>query len=201
MQPRQKTATRRRVVHRSEVLDAASRIVVRDGPAALSVRRLAAELGTSTMVLYTHFEGGKEELMAAVRAEGFRRFADELAGAGGSTPIERLRAQGRAYRAFGRRNPTYYQMMWSGKNRPDEPARHDGERAFGLLVAVVTAVLAERGRPAAEVMGAALFVWSAAHGALLLELSGIHPDEPAAAAAWESVLDRIQAALTAPLPS
>jgi AcrR family transcriptional regulator len=192
----------RRTPHRSDVLDAASAIVSREGESALSVRRLAADLGTSTMVVYTHFSG-KDELVGGLRTEGFRRFAEALAGAGGKTPIDHLISLGRAYRQFGLANASYYRLMWGTDDCLDPrsaPARPHGERAFDVLTRAVTAVMAERGRAAAEVAPAALFVWATVHGALLLELSGLHPDTDAATRAWDEILGYIVRALGSERP-
>ncbi|OKK08602.1 TetR family transcriptional regulator [Streptomyces sp. CB03234] len=50
---------------REEVLDAATRLVKRDGPAALTMRKLAAELGTAVTSIYWHV-GNRESLLDAL---------------------------------------------------------------------------------------------------------------------------------------
>ena len=62
---------------RERVVDAAIGLVERDGLAELSMRRLAAELGSGTMSLYNHvadkedlFDGMVEHVLAGVRVEG-----------------------------------------------------------------------------------------------------------------------------------
>ncbi|MGH8570384.1 MAG: helix-turn-helix domain-containing protein, partial [Gammaproteobacteria bacterium] len=57
---------------RLALIEAAARVLARDGPDALTTRRLASEVGTSTMALYTHF-GGMDDLRRAVRLEWFER--------------------------------------------------------------------------------------------------------------------------------
>jgi AcrR family transcriptional regulator len=59
------------------LIEAAARLLADEGPAGLSTRRLAAEVGTSTMAVYTHF-GGLPELVRAVVREGFKRLGDHL---------------------------------------------------------------------------------------------------------------------------
>ena len=56
---------------RVRLIEAAARILAEEGPGALTLRRVAAEVGTSTMAVYTHF-GGMTELRRAVREQGFR---------------------------------------------------------------------------------------------------------------------------------
>lgn len=51
-------------------MDAAARLLAKEGAAGMSTRRLAAEVGVSTMALYTHF-GGMDGLCREARREGF----------------------------------------------------------------------------------------------------------------------------------
>ncbi len=55
---------------RERLIDGGIRLLERDGPQALSVRNLAAEVGTSTMAVYTHF-GGMTGVIDAVASEAF----------------------------------------------------------------------------------------------------------------------------------
>ena len=50
---------------RADVLEAAERLLVIEGPDALSMRRLATELGTSYQVVYTRI-GGKADVVRAL---------------------------------------------------------------------------------------------------------------------------------------
>lgn len=59
------------------LLDAAERMVERDGVEALSVRRLADEAGTSTRAVYSLF-GAKSGLIDALGSRAFDWLADEL---------------------------------------------------------------------------------------------------------------------------
>jgi AcrR family transcriptional regulator len=47
------------------LIDRAARLFSEAGPAALTTRRLAAEAGTSTMAIYTHF-GSMSELIREI---------------------------------------------------------------------------------------------------------------------------------------
>src|SRR5437660_4675054 len=97
---------------RTRVLDAAMRLLDTDGPDALQVRRIAAEVGSSTMAVYTHF-GSMIELRTAVVREGLTRFVTALEAAGSTDdPIADLFGQGAAYRRFALDNPHLYRMMF-----------------------------------------------------------------------------------------
>src|SRR3954454_9514940 len=62
---------------RSTLVDAAARIICEEGRSALTNRRVAAELRTSTMAVYTHF-GSSDGLVSAVVDEGFSRLAEHM---------------------------------------------------------------------------------------------------------------------------
>src|SRR4051794_25846152 len=88
---------------RRRLVDAAARALVAREP--LSLRRLAAEVGTSTMAVYTHF-GGLDALMREVRREGFRRLSSHLAGVRVTAdPVADLVSLGWAYCLNGIENP------------------------------------------------------------------------------------------------
>ena len=42
---------------RERLVEAGTRLLERDGPEALKARKVAAEIGVSTMAVYTHFGG------------------------------------------------------------------------------------------------------------------------------------------------
>lgn len=80
---------------RAEVLDAAARLVKRDGPAALTMRKLAAELGTAVTSIYWHV-GNRESLLDALAA---RTVADLGAiTPRGATPAARIVSVARTLR-------------------------------------------------------------------------------------------------------
>src|ERR1700722_8816568 len=62
---------------RTDLIETAARLVATEGRQGLTLRRLAGEVGTSTMAIYTHF-GGMDELRREVRREGFARLRDRL---------------------------------------------------------------------------------------------------------------------------
>jgi AcrR family transcriptional regulator len=182
-------------IDRRDILDAASRILADEGPGALTMRRIAGEVGASTMVVYTHF-GDKDGLLEALMAEGFGRFAAALRRAGGADAFDHLRALGRAYRAFALENPSYYRLLWSHGRPPDaaqrfDEARRHGQEAFGVLLEAVTRVMTALDRPARDVEPAAIHVWATVHGHVSLELAGEIPAE-AAEDVYERTLDYVR---------
>jgi AcrR family transcriptional regulator len=116
------------------LLDAAESIVERDGPQALSVRRVADAVGTTTRAVYTVF-GSKEALLVALGARAFELLAaavDTVPGTG--NPVGDLVAAGAvAFREFALRHPALFRI---GVQRlavsPEVFAGFSGEASFAL---------------------------------------------------------------------
>src|SRR5438874_13803162 len=82
---------------RPALIEAAARLIATEGASGLTLRRVAEEVGTSTMAVYTHF-GGMPELRRAVRREGFARLAARAAELGVSEdPVADLAGLGLGY--------------------------------------------------------------------------------------------------------
>ena len=97
---------------RATLLDAARTLLEADGPAALTVRRIAAEAGMSTMNVYSRF-GGKDGVVDELYCEGFHRLREYVAKhAKSDDPVENFRAPGVAYRDFALENRTFYSVMF-----------------------------------------------------------------------------------------
>ena len=117
--PRERARLSQRDAVRGRLCDAAAKLFLEEGEAALSMRRLAAEVGCSPMAPYRHF-ADKEALVAAIRAQAFDRLADALDSV---EQNERHRARdiGEAYVQFARENPAAYKLMFD-LAQPDEAA-------------------------------------------------------------------------------
>ncbi|MDA0636970.1 TetR/AcrR family transcriptional regulator [Nonomuraea sp. MCN248] len=181
-------------VVRAVILDAAKRLLIGEGPAALTVRRISGEVGCSTKVIYTLF-GGKDGLCQALWLEGFAQFERrlrEVAPTGDG--LARLAAGVDAYREYALEEPAYYRVMFQGALSgyvPDETARDAARRSFRMLVSGVQRCLDEgllRGGAAVEI---ADMLWMAMHGAVSLEISGFFDQAEAGRryrSLWTSVL-------------
>jgi AcrR family transcriptional regulator len=103
---RQKQALRERI------LDAARRIVMREGFAALSMRKIADAIEYSPATLYLHF-ASRDEIAQALCAEGYAQLLQTFVPlAAIADPAERLKALGRAYVAFGVAHPETYRLIF-----------------------------------------------------------------------------------------
>jgi AcrR family transcriptional regulator len=172
---------------RSALLDAAHDVLAREGPAALTVRRIANEAGMSTMNVYSRF-GGKDGVVDELYADGFRRLRaamDEVEPS--HDAIDDLYRCGRSYRMFALANPTYYAVMFQ-QVIDFEPSPASRETALYTLRALGDRV--QRAMDAGDVIDADPFeiaasMWAACHGAVSLELGGATPD----GVEWQAVFE------------
>ncbi|GAA2827171.1 TetR/AcrR family transcriptional regulator [Nonomuraea rubra] len=169
-------------VVRAAILDAAKRLLVTEGPAALTVRRISGEVGCSTKVIYTLF-GGKDGLGEALWLEGFARFEQVLLSVPArDDPFERLHLGLMAYREYALSEPDYYRVMFQGALpglNPSPEAVQAAKRTFGLLVRGVADCLDAGLLRGAEAVEIADVLWMAVHGAVGLEISGFFDREVA----------------------
>lgn len=161
---------------RVQLVEAAARILAEEGRDAVSARRLAKEVGASTQVLYTHFDG-LDDVVAEVWREGFRRFGVVLEEpAVTDDPVADFMVQGFGYRRFGLGNPHLYRVMFGDGLLAMQHARDDDVgSAAGTFLALLTRI--ERCRDGGrwdvdDVFTAGEVVWAASHGHVLIELSG-----------------------------
>ena len=98
---------------RSDILTKACELYLEGGAEAVSMRRLARDLGVTAPALYRHYDS-REEMLLDVVAEAYRRLSERLYGAlSGRTPAERLYLAGQAYLDFALDQPKYYEMLYT----------------------------------------------------------------------------------------
>lgn len=183
-----------RVSLRQGMLDAASRLLVEEGAAALTVRKVAEAVNCSTTLLYSIF-GGKDGLSNALYLEGFARFKQDFAEfqnnlstsdlsankTGASNPaaqgIDRLWLYAASYHDYARRNPSYYMVMFGDAIAgfvPPLESRTAAWESFTPLIAEFEQCMQQGSLPASNPGMAARLLWSAMHGVISLELKGYY---------------------------
>ena len=167
---------------RVDILTRACELYLEGGAEAVSMRRLARDLGVTAPALYRHYDS-REEMLLDVVAEAYRRLSERLYGAlSGRTPAERLYLAGQAYLDFALDQPKYYEMLYT-------PAHTLGAEEFPEQV---TEQVASVGRffndRVRECIDAGLFqpldpadvsrtLWAHAHGLISIYLRGcLHMD-------------------------
>ena len=104
--------TRQKQALRERILDAARRIVVREGFAALSMRKIADAIEYSPATLYLYF-ASRDEIARALCTEGYAQLLatfEPLAQI--ADPAERLKAMAHAYVGFGVAHPQTYRLIF-----------------------------------------------------------------------------------------
>jgi AcrR family transcriptional regulator len=163
---------------RSRLCDAAAKLFLEEGEAALSMRRLAAEVGCSPMAPYRHF-ADKEALVAAIRTQAFNRLADALDGVA-QNDRHRARDIGDAYVQFARENPAAYKLMFD-LAQPDETAYPELAAAAArarISMSGYVHELVEAGVLAGDPVELGYVFWAAIHGLIVLDLAGRIPADP-----------------------
>jgi AcrR family transcriptional regulator len=175
---------------RRALLDTASRLLVKEGPQALTMRRLATAAGCSTTVLYTTF-GGKNGIAEALYREGFARFRKKLAAVPHTDdPLDRLLGLGRAYRENAVENPTYYGVMFGHAIPgyvPSEEALTEAAPTLQCLIDQVQVCMDAGVLEDGDAQAVAEVLWAATHGAVSLELAGFFADEQTAQSRFETL--------------
>ena len=156
---------------RLRLLECAGATLSTRGLAALSLRALAADVGTSTTAVYALF-GGKPGLLAALHAEAFARLGARLdAVPVGADPVEDLVALGRAYRDAALADPHFYEVMFGGALPADEQWWAVAAPILRPVAEVVNRAAAS-GVLRSEVDPAtvALALWATVHGLSLIHI-------------------------------
>lgn len=159
----------RQGLDRARVVETAARLADAEGLAALTLARVAADLGVRTPSLYNHV-GGLEDLRGGVAVLGLRELTDALRRAAvGRSGADGLHALAAAYRAYAGDHPGRY-----AAGAVAAPAAGDDEHAAvaAEAVAVISAVLSAWDLGAEDAVHAVRAVRSALHGFVALEAGG-----------------------------
>ena len=166
-----------------EIVSTALALLEEHGAEALTMRRLADQLGIRAPSLYKHL-AGKSELETAMIAVGFEGLATVLeqaaAGSGQARgPGPRLAGLGTAYRGFALARPHLYRLMTERPLDRDRLPPGLEERAAAPLLTAVG------GDP-----DLARAAWAFAHGMIMLELNERFPPGAVLDDAWRAGMER-----------
>ncbi|MFN3856767.1 MAG: TetR/AcrR family transcriptional regulator [Caulobacter sp.] len=163
---------------RDRLCQAAERLFAEHGPDAVTMRQLAVELGVSPMTPYRYFKD-KDDILAAVRASGFSRFARALEDAFHAAPagVGKAEAVGRAYVRFALEHPDAYRLMFdlSQPNEADYPELVAASNRARAMMVGQTQAMIDAGEIEGDPELIAHMLWAALHGGLVLQLAGKLP--------------------------
>ncbi|GMQ81310.1 MAG: TetR/AcrR family transcriptional regulator [Rhodothermia bacterium] len=160
-----------------KILDTARRLLISDGYAHLSMRKIAKEIGYSATTIYLHFKN-KDQLVHTLIEEGVSRLHGRLLSRfnqDGEGVRKRLQNLCTEYVIFGLNNPEYYEIMYM--LHPERLARYPADKYrrarknLELLACVYQEGVEGKVFQRLDPMLAASVIWSNMHGVVSLVLS------------------------------
>ncbi|WP_027575929.1 TetR/AcrR family transcriptional regulator [Bradyrhizobium sp. WSM1743] len=192
---------------REALLQAAERVLERDGLAGLTLRAVAREAGVSHAAPTHHF-GDLTGLLSELAAVGFRQFNAAMGSAcdTATTPLERALARPKAYVAYAQAHPGMYGIMFRTERLDySRPSLHEAaEASFAGLANAIGAMRQEQisGDALTLNQGAAIArAWSLVHGFTMLLLDGRLEDILERLPEGTTAERLLEAMLTAPVAS
>jgi AcrR family transcriptional regulator len=157
---------------RAALLSTAAQLLESEGREALTLRRLTASVGTSTMAIYTHF-GGMDELVRTLRENAFSELGAALGRARQTRdPLADLAAEGWIYLSFAEQRPTTYRLMFM-EAPIDRTQGSSALTAFTTLVDAVERCIDAGVFTTGDAADAAVQIWALTHGVTTLRLANL----------------------------
>jgi AcrR family transcriptional regulator len=170
---------RRQAKTRQEILEAALALINEKGPDKLTLRALARRVDYSPAGLYEYFDG-KDDILAAVCAEGDRRLQQYLRAVDpGLHPVEYLVELGLAYGRFAGQNMEHFLLMFGQAGDDREPLPYEAlqiDETYQILLDAVQRGINEGIFAARDDYGLteiAYGLWALAHGLAVLPLTNL----------------------------
>jgi AcrR family transcriptional regulator len=149
---------------RRALIQAAERVLERDGPQALSLRAVAREAGVSPAAPYHHFKD-KSDLLLAIAEAGFVGLGEAIRIAVETDDAQKMTTIGVAYVKFARDNPALYRVMYDCSRNQDSMPEKTHEAGGGFEM--VTQAMINAGVDPNDEVGLKLWciaAWCSAHG-------------------------------------
>jgi AcrR family transcriptional regulator len=170
---RSRSAARTTKLSRESIVNAALTFLDREGWDSLTINALAIQLGTKGPSLYNHVHS-LDDLRRTVRM----RVIDDIIGmlttvGDGRSRDDAVTSMASAYRSYAHHHPGRYSAFTRMPLGGDDPEYTEATRA---AAGPVIEVLASYGLDGENAFYAALEFWSALHGFVLLEMTGVMDD-------------------------
>lgn len=177
------------------VVAAAAALADADGLEAVTLTRLAEELGVRPPSLYAHI-GGLDDLRRRLGARGSTELATTLSHAvEGRSGADALRALAVAYRDYARAHPGTYAALQRARDlADDEEARAAGDEVVRVALAALRAYPVEGD----DAIHAVRLIRIALHGFVTLEAAGGFAMALSADETFERLLDLLDLGLRRP---
>jgi AcrR family transcriptional regulator len=181
---------------KTELLNAALKLISESGPQAFTLREVARRAGVSHNAPYRHFRD-KDDLLGAVAAEGFGQLtaAMKQSAARGKTPLERFRLCGRGYIQFALQYPQHFQVMFDLPSSLDQNPDYarTGDEAFETLLGFIAECQKANVLSPGDPKPLAFMAWSMVHGIAKLASSSHLPLSTAGVLRFADAASRVLA--------
>jgi len=166
---------------RQQILEASQTIVVQDGFAALTMRKIAEAIEYAPATIYLYFEN-RDEIAKQICIHGYQELLDYLHPVAAiSDPRDRLLAIAEAYIRFGMNHAETYRLIFMAdpkftnailKDAPIDDSGGPGSPAFHVLIKLLDDLKAQDQLAAnADSLHFAQVLWTALHGIVSLKLT------------------------------
>jgi AcrR family transcriptional regulator len=186
---------------RAALLDAAAELLHDEGPAAVTVRRVADASGTTTRAVYSLF-GDKDGLVRELSldvAETMRRHHEEVPE--GPDPVAEIVELAFGYRTAALEKRNLYDVFFGlvgADADPDDALVALVYRSFERVLRSIRRAIADGRFPGRDEYTVGLHLFALVHGLASLELRGVLGDDGTARKVWRQSVETTLAGLERP---
>jgi AcrR family transcriptional regulator len=156
---------------RETLIDEACKQIEQEGAIALNLSQLAKKIGVSQPAVYRHFPN-KQALAMSVAAKGFKQLTENLQQAIQHVQgdfFENIRVIATAYVEFALDHPELARLMFSMKERVNDPTLHDiSKAAADPLFCIVESAKSQNRLRNRDVDKTVRIIWATIHGLAML---------------------------------
>jgi len=167
--------TRRKQVLRQKILDVSREILLSQGFAGLTMRRVAEAIDYSPAAIYLHFQS-REQIAQELCFAGLRRLYERLQSVTAKDPATRLSGYARAYLEYSQSDPETYRLIFMADSQLTKAVfthrdSGGGEAALRLIVAAFTELPTGSKKTCAKPSELAELFWASLHGLASLRIA------------------------------
>jgi AcrR family transcriptional regulator len=168
--------TKRKQLLRQKILDASREILLSQGFAALTMRRVAEAVDYAPATIYLHFRS-REQIAQELCFAGLKRLHERLQAVTAKDPATRLTGFARAYLEYAESDPETYRLIFMADPQLTKAVftRGDsggaGEAALDLIESAVAELQANSTNQITKPIELAELLWAGLHGLASLRLA------------------------------
>lgn len=167
---------KRKLLLRQKILDAAREILLSQGFAALTMRRVADAIDYAPATIYLHFQS-REKIAQELCFAGLGRLYERLRAVTVAEPAARLAGFARAYLEYAQNDPETYRLIFMADPQltkavfTHRSAEESGTAALGLIVNALAELRAGSRKQIPKPVELAELLWAGLHGLASLRLA------------------------------